>query len=60
MIKEFSFGNFRSFKEIQSLNLTASKISEHTENNIIAINSIRPNEHICSHYLVGNYFGICT
>lgn len=38
MIKEFSFGNFRSFKEIQSLNMTASKIKEHTENNIISIN----------------------
>ncbi len=39
MIKEFSFGNFRSFKEIQSLNLTASKISEHSDNNTIAINN---------------------
>lgn len=37
MIKEFSFGNFRSFKDIQSLNMTASKINEHTENNIIRI-----------------------
>ncbi len=35
MVKEFSFGNFRSFKEIQSLNLTASKINEFSENNII-------------------------
>jgi len=37
MIKEFSFGNFRSFKEIQSLNLTASKINEHSDTNIIPI-----------------------
>ncbi len=37
MIKEFSFGNFTSFKEIQSLNMTASKINEHTESNIIRI-----------------------
>ena len=38
MVKEFSFGNYRSFKEIQSLNMTASKIKEHTDNNIIVIN----------------------
>ena len=38
MIKEFSFGNYRSFKEIQSLNMTASKINELTENNIIVLN----------------------
>src|SRR5690606_34718304 len=32
MIEEFSFGNFRSFKDIQTLNLTAAKIkSKHTE-----------------------------
>ncbi len=38
MIKEFSFGNYRSFKEIQSLNMTASKINELSENNIIVLN----------------------
>lgn len=38
MVKEFSFGNYRSFKEIQSLNMTASKINELTENNIIVLN----------------------
>jgi len=38
MIKEFSFGNYRSFKEIQSLNMTASKINELTGNNIIVLN----------------------
>ncbi|MEI6755326.1 MAG: ATP-binding protein [Paludibacter sp.] len=38
MIKEFSFGNYRSFKEIQSLNMTASKINELNENNIIVLN----------------------
>ena len=37
-MKEFSFGNYRSFKEIQSLNMTASKINELTENNIIVLN----------------------
>ena len=37
MIKEFSFGNFRSFKEIQSLNMTAAKINELSENNIIKL-----------------------
>ena len=26
MIEEFSFGNFGSFKEIQTLNMTAAKI----------------------------------
>lgn len=38
MIKEFSFGNYRSFKEIQSLNMTASKINELAENNTILLN----------------------
>jgi len=38
MIKEFSFGNFRSFKDIQSLNLSASKINELTETNTILLN----------------------
>ena len=38
MIKEFSFGNYRSFKEIQFLNMTASKINELSENNIIVLN----------------------
>jgi len=37
MIKEFSFGNFRSFKDIQSLNMTASKINEFSETNLISI-----------------------
>lgn len=37
MIKEFSFGNYRSFKEIQSLNMTASKINELTDNNTIEL-----------------------
>lgn len=38
MIKEFSFGNYRSFKDIQSLNMTASKIYELANNNIIVLN----------------------
>jgi AAA15 family ATPase/GTPase len=38
MIKEFSFGNYRSFKEVQSLNMTASKIKEHIDTNLIEIN----------------------
>ena len=37
MIKDFSFGNFRSFNEIQSLNMTASKINELSDSNIIVI-----------------------
>jgi len=37
MIKDFSFGNFRSFKEIQSLNMTASKINELSDSNTIVI-----------------------
>jgi len=37
MIKDFSFGNFKSFKEIQSLNMTASKINELSDSNIIVI-----------------------
>ena len=28
MIEEFSFGNFGSFKEIQTLNMTAAKSSQ--------------------------------
>ncbi len=39
MIKDFSFGNFRSFKELQSLNMTASKINELSESNIIEISA---------------------
>jgi AAA15 family ATPase/GTPase len=38
MIKDFSFGNFRSFKDIQSLNMTASKINELSESNTIVTN----------------------
>lgn len=42
MIEEFSFGNFWSFKDIQTLNLTAAKIKSKTPtldvNNIITIN----------------------
>lgn len=38
MIYEFSFGNYRSFKDIQSLNMTAAKINEHNSTNVIAIN----------------------
>lgn len=34
MIIDFSFGNFRSFKEIQTLNMTAAKINELPENTI--------------------------
>ncbi len=42
MIEEFSFGNFWSFKDIQTLNLTAAKIksknSDLDVNNVITIN----------------------
>ena len=42
-IQEFSFGNFKSFKEIQTLNLSAAKIKSHNKeidvNNIIDENS---------------------
>ncbi len=42
MIEEFSFGNFWSFKDIQSLNMTAAKIkSKHAlldTNNVFAVN----------------------
>lgn len=38
MFIEFSFGNFRSFKEIQSLNMSAAKINEHIDTNTIAVN----------------------
>jgi len=42
MIEEFSFGNFKSFKELQSLNMTAAKIkSKNTDidrTNLITVN----------------------
>ena len=42
MIEEFSFGNFKSFKDIQTLNLTAAKIKSKNPDldtkNIISIN----------------------
>ena len=31
VIQEFSFGNFRSFKDIQTLNLSAAKIKSKNE-----------------------------
>ncbi len=44
MIIDFSFGNFKSFKEIQTLNLTAANIKSRDktldENNILSRNSI--------------------
>lgn len=43
MIEEFSFGNFWSFKDIQTLNMTAAKIkskqAELDQNNVFPINS---------------------
>jgi AAA15 family ATPase/GTPase len=38
MIIEFSFGNFRSFKDIQSLNMTAAKIK--SENKKLDVNNL--------------------
>lgn len=42
MIEEFSFGNFKSFKEMQSLNMTAAKITSKNKDidktNIIPVN----------------------
>jgi len=42
-IEEFSFGNFKSFKDIQTLNLSAAKIKSKTEdidqNNVIKENN---------------------
>ncbi len=42
MIEEFSFGNFRSFKDIQTLNMTAAKIKSNNPSldtdNLISIN----------------------
>lgn len=38
VIQEFSFGNFRSFKDIQTLNLSAAKIK--SKNELIDINNI--------------------
>ena len=44
IIQEFSFGNFRSFKDIQTLNLSAAKIKSKNENIDIS-NTINYNEH---------------
>lgn len=38
MLIEFSLGNFRSIKEIQSLNMTSAKINELIDTNIITVN----------------------
>jgi AAA15 family ATPase/GTPase len=44
IIQEFSFGNFRSFKDIQTLNLSAAKIKSKNENIDIS-NTINYNQH---------------